>query len=300
MGIQILVGIDHESGAIVPLLKRLDFPYAHLEVAHVLSGADFLAYGVEGYRSANDVEQVLAQENRHTRQRVESVARDLSQSGSKKVTAEVLFGHPVEGLLHRAEALRAELIAVNAAHTKSEGGAVLSGSIARALLMAAPQSVLIGRPSQLLKADEQPVRAVFATDHSDYANRCIEKLIDFGPQGLTHLTLMTAAPEVELEQLDRAVPKLGISISASVRQALERRNQALVQKLHKELPKVEIESVVLPMPIHEALERAMDRASADLLILGAKGHSLVERLTLGSVSLRAAMTAAYSVLVLRA
>lgn len=300
MGIQVLVGIDHESGAVVPLLKRLSFPYAHIDVVHVLSGADFLAYGVDGHRTAADVEQVIVQENRHNRQQVERVARELSQGTNQNVTTDVLFGHPAEALLKRAESLRAELIAVNAAHTKKESAAALSGSIARALLMAAPQSVLIGRPSQLLGAEAEPVRAVFATDHSDYANRCVEKLIDFAPQGLTHLTLVTAMPEVELEQLDHAVPQLAVTVSGSVRQALEKRNLALVQKLQRELPKVEVQALILPMPVPDALEQAMDSASADLLILGAKGHGLVERLTLGSVSLRAAMSSAYSVLVLRA
>ncbi|MBC8134649.1 MAG: universal stress protein, partial [Fibrella sp.] len=38
---------------------------------------------------------------------------------------------------------------------------------------------------------------------------------------------------------------------------------------------------------------------ADLLIVGAQGHTLMERLSLGSVSFRQAMTAPYSVMILR-
>jgi len=300
MAMQILVGVDQVAGPVVPLLKRLAFPYAQQEVVHVLSGTDYLTYGVDSTRSLEDVERILTQEKRHARQLVEGVARELVAAGNPHSTGDVLFGHPAETLLKRAETLRAELIAVNAAHTHHESVAALTGSVARALLMGAHQSVLIARPSQLFPPDTQPVRAVFATDHSDYASRCLENLIDFAPKGLTHLTVVSAAPESELEQVDKAFPRLGISVSASVRQALERRNRALVQHLQRELPKVALESAVLAMPVHEALARAMDTASADLLILGAKGHSLVERLALGSISLHQALSAPYSVLVLRA
>lgn len=300
MAMQILIGVDQAAGPVVSLLKRLAFPYAQQEVVHVVSGNDYLPYGVDSTRSVEDVERILDYENRHARQLVESLAREFAEAGISHSKGDVLFGHPADALLKRAEGLRAELIAVNAAHTHHESVAALTGSVARALLMGAHQSVLIARSSQLFSPDNQPVRAVFATDHSDYANRCLENLIDFAPKGLTHLTVVSAAPEAALEQVDKAFPRLGISVSASVRQALERRNRTVLQRLRQELPKVELESAVLPMPVHEALARAMDTASADLLILGAKGHSVVERLALGSVSLHQALSAPYSVLVLRA
>jgi hypothetical protein len=44
----------------------------------------------------------------------------------------------------------------------------------------------------------------------------------------------------------------------------------------------------------------MDAMSADLLILGAKGHGFLERITMGSVSLRQAIAGMYSTLILRA
>jgi nucleotide-binding universal stress UspA family protein len=62
---------------------------------------------------------------------------------------------------------------------------------------------------------------------------------------------------------------------------------------------VTIETALYTQPIHEAIDRALDQASAELLILGAKGHSLLERLTLGSVSLHQAISGPCSVLILR-
>jgi nucleotide-binding universal stress UspA family protein len=295
----ILVGVDKEPGPVVPLLKRLSFPYAHHEVVHTLSAADYLSYGIEGARTPDDVERIVRAENRHARQLTESTARLLAREGEPQPVGSVLFGHPTEALLRRAESLHAELVAVNASHAHTEPIAALMGSVARGVVLGAHQSVLIARPSQLYAADDQPIRAVFATDHSDYANRCLEKLLDFAPRGLSHLLIMTAAPEHELEVLDKELPELGVTVSASVRQALERRNHTLAQSLGRELGKTKVETVLSTLPILEAIERALDQASADLLILGAKGHSFLERLTLGSVSLHQALSGPSSVLVLR-
>lgn len=296
---QILVGVDQQPGPVVSLLKRLNFPYAHYEVVHTLSASDYLSYGIEGVRTPADVERIVSAENRQARQLAENAGRLLMREGEPHPVGDVLFGHPTEALLRRADSLRAELVAINASHTHSESAAALTGSVARGVAMGAHQSVLIARPPTLLSADDHPVRAVFATDHSDYANRCLETLVDFAPRGLSHLLVMTAAPEKELELVDRELPELGIAVSASVRQALERRNQTVAHSLARELTHVSIETALYTQPIHEAIERALDQASADLLIIGAKGHSLLERLTLGSVSLHQALSGPSSVLILR-
>lgn len=292
--VQVLVGVDRQTAPVVPLLKRLDLSYAHFELVHTLSAGDYLSYGIEGARTPDEVESIISSENRHARQLVESAARLLPQA-----KGDVLFGHPTEALLRRAEALHAELVAVNASHARSEGVAALTGSVARGVAMGAHQSVLIARPSLLYKADDLPLRAVFATDHSEYANRCLETLIDLAPRGISHLLVMSVAPELDLEFLDRELPELGVSIAASVRQALERRSEQVAKRLAQEWPKVTIETALYTQPIHEAIDRALDQASAELLILGAKGHSLLERLTLGSVSLHQAISGPCSVLILR-
>ncbi len=298
--IQILVGVDQHPGPIIPLLKRLHFPYAHYEVVHTISAADYMSYGIEGSRTPYDVEKVVRDENLHARQLAESAARLLMREGRTHPVGDVLFGHPTDAILRRADSLHAELVALNAAHTRSEGMAALTGSIARGVVMGAYQSVLIARPSQLYQAEDLPIRAVFATDHSEYANRCLELLCELAPAGLSHLTVITAAPERELEFVDRELPELGVSVAASIRQALERRNEQVVRKLRQELTHTIIESELYTLPIHEAIDRAVDQASADLLIVGARGHSTLERLSLGSVSLHQALEGPTSVLVLRA
>lgn len=292
--VHVLVGIDQEPGAVISLLRRLKLSEARYEVVHTLAAGDYLSYGIEGARTPEEVEKIVAQENRHALQLAENAAQKLPHA-----TSEVLFGHPTEALLRRAERLHAELLAVNAAHTKSEGIAVLTGSVARGVALGAVRSVLIARPSELFRAEDQPIRAVFATDHSEYANRCLEELIDLGPTGLSHLLVMTAAPERELEMLDRELPELQVSVAASVRRALARRNHELVQRLQRTFPQVTVEEAVFTLPIHEAIDRALDQASADLLIVGAKGHGLLERLALGSVSLHQALEGPSSVLILR-
>lgn len=298
--VQVLVGVDREPGPVVPLLKRLRLPYAHYEVVHTISTSDYLSYGVDAARSPGEVENIVRDENRHARQLAEEAARLLAREGEAHPVGDVLFGHPTDALLRRADSLHAELVALNASHVHTEEMALLTGSVARGVVMGANQSVLIARPSLLYRAEDQPVRAVFATDHSAYANRCLELLGDLDPQGLSHVLIMTAAPESALEEVDRELPELGVSVSSAVRQALERRNQQAAQRLQQNLKHVTVETMLSTLPIHQAIDRALDQASADLLIVGARGHSLLERLSLGSVSLHQALEGASSVLVLRA
>ena len=49
----------------------------------------------------------------------------------------------------------------------------------------------------------------------------------------------------------------------------------------------------------EALREALDDTSSDLMILGAKGHGLFDRVFIGSLALHAVVAEPYSVLVLR-
>jgi nucleotide-binding universal stress UspA family protein len=94
---------------------------------------------------------------------------------------------------------------------------------------------------------------------------------------------------------------MGISATRAVHDQACARNQALVTRLsdcfHPSC--TTIDSVVSPLPVHEAIEAQLKASRADLLILGAKGHGFIERLTVGSVALREALTLTQSVLVVR-
>ncbi|MBC8135777.1 MAG: universal stress protein, partial [Fibrella sp.] len=145
------------------------------------------------------------------------------------------------------------------------------------------------------------VRAVLATDHSPYMNRCIDLLLRFRPQGLEHITVLTAYPEDSLDSIQSYLPNLAVSPAAAIRRDLEERNHSLVRRLTDAFRPLSttVSSQVSGEPVECAITRTMEVTGADLLIVGAQGHTLMERLTLGSVSFRQAMTAPYSVMILR-
>ena len=192
---------------------------------------------------------------------------------------------------------QASLIAVGCSG-KSAARAFFTGSVGRGLTIAAHQSLLIAKG----EPKEGPIRAVLATDHSAYANDCLDKLLELAPQGISHLTVMSAYPKEILGHLMPYLPDIVLDPSEWVEQGLEQRNQQVIQKLAP-LGSMgtgcTFASRVMGMDADEAIETAMGEAEADLLILGAQGHGFVERLTTGSTSFHQVVAEPYSVFLLR-
>ncbi len=290
----VLFGVARKADPAASLLKRLKLPDPCVDVVHVLAPADYLTYGVDFSLTPHEVERVAAPQDRDARAIVARAAKSLSGS----CRTHVLFGSPASALLSYADQQNPDLIVVNAAQTHSEGRAFLAGSVARTLVAGAHQSLLVARP---VTRSTRSLRAVFATDHSEYADRCFERFLDLAPEGIGHLVILSAYPKERLDALQELIPGRGPGVADAVRRELCRRNERLCAHAQKRLfgRHWSVASHVLPEPVHTAIDRVMDEESADLLILGARGHSLIERLTLGSVAMRQAMAGAYPTLILR-
>jgi nucleotide-binding universal stress UspA family protein len=295
---RVLLGAGMAQGANSPavqLVKRLRFNAAQVEAVHVVSPMVVPAMepgmGVPPF-ALNDLIQV---EEARAREITRSIAEAF---GDASAGTSVLHGNVASQLLDHAEETGADLIAVDG-HEYSPLMAAIIGSVARGLLLGAKQSVLLAKSSDAPL--DRPIRAVLATDHSEYADACWEKLIHFWPRGIEHLTVLTAYPEDRLKALEPMLPPMGISASRAVHDQACARNQALMTRLsdcfHPSC--TTMDSVVSSLPIHDAIAAQMQASRADLLILGAKGHGLIERLTVGSVALREALTLTQSVLVVR-
>jgi nucleotide-binding universal stress UspA family protein len=295
---RVLLGAGTTSGADSPavrLVKRLRFNAAQVEAVRVVVPPVIPTVepgmGVPPF-ALNDLIQA---EEARAREITHSVAEAF---GDASAGSSVLHGNVASRLLAHADETGADLIAVDG-HEYSPLVAAIIGSAARGLLLGAKQSVLLAKKSDA--PEGRPIRAVLATDHSEYADACWERLIHFWPRGIEHLTVLTAYPEDRLKALEPMLPPMGISASRAVHDQACARNDALVTRLsdcfHPSC--TTIDSVVSPLPIHEAIEARLKESRADLLILGAKGHGLIERLTIGSVALREALTLTQSVLVVR-
>jgi nucleotide-binding universal stress UspA family protein len=192
-----------------------------------------------------------------------------------------------------ADRCGASMIAVGSSG-KTPGQAAFIGSVGRGLVISARQSVLIAKGEV---APTGPVRAVFATDHSGYANRCLQLLKHMTPCGLSHLTVVTCYEKGYLEPVRELLPGYIEDPDAWITRGLEACNRKALQEL--EPLGCSLEARVIDARANAGIGRVMQETGADLLIVGAHGHGFVERLTVGSASLHQAVVEPYSVLVLR-
>jgi nucleotide-binding universal stress UspA family protein len=223
---------------------------------------------------------------------IDVVRARLPEAG---VESHLEWGPPAERLLAVAEAQRADLIAVGSTR-KSALGSLFVGSVSREVLRASPVSVLVTkRPT----VHPEGLVAVFATDHSEYANECLEELVRLAPSGLRRLVVLTSneIDATKVGVLIHELPALADRAEGWITERLIQENRRIADQLSAFGPRCE--AVVKEMPVNAAIRLAMEEYQADLLILGAHGHGFFERFFLGSVSFHQVAAEPYSVLVLR-
>ena len=271
---------EQASSPAVQLIKRLRFNAVQVEAVRVVQTPIF-PVGEPGMSVPLVYGNLLEEAISNAKFITDALAIEL---GGASAGGQVLHGSAASELLSRADETGADLIAVEG-HEYKPVVAALIGSVARALLLGAKQSVLLAKPSDAPL--DRPIRAVLATDHSEYASACWEHLIRFWPRGIEHLTVLTAYPEDQPE----ALPDITL------------RSEKVIEKLTGKLGSREtiFQTHTAPGKPSEVIAATMAQTGAELLILGAKGHSMLERLILGSVSFAQAVGEhPYSVLILRA
>lgn len=295
--IRIVVGVDGEGAyqRALAWIDALGFEQPHLILASVIEPPRPPVVGVVAPFPDEVFAQALQAQEEAARERLSSLEAQLQAQG---VSAEgvVLFGQAGSKLLELADERNADLIALGGT-SKGALQAFFVGSAARAALTNARQSLLIAHTPPNA---EQPLNAVVATDHSDYNYRCLDLLLQFAPHKLQRIAITTAfdLDEETLEILTRNAPAVQQSGADWIIEQLHERNRQVCERLRP--LQAACESLVvegLPIP---SLREAMRETNAQLLILGAKGHSLIERLSLGSVSYHFAVGERANLLILRA
>ncbi|HEY0868661.1 MAG TPA: universal stress protein [Fimbriimonas sp.] len=289
-----LVGIDSE-GAYAPglhLLKKIDFPEAELTLLHACNPALIYApFGVPAGIVAADYMDAAKKAGEACLQRAIEEAAALGC----QVHSTVVLEGPAQGLTHYAELDKDDLIVVGA-HRRNAAQAMFLGSVSRALAIGAKCSVLVGKGEI---DHDRPLKAIFATDHSDYADRALAKLLEMRPRGIESIDVLTAyeIDDYEAALLHMELPKLGGMVDEWLEETLcERGNKVSAQlrnagygsAVHVKKGKAN------PM-----IARSMKELGADILIIGAQGHGFLERLLIGSVSLHQVVAEPYPVLLLR-
>lgn len=291
---KIVLGVDDAMRArqTADLLQALRFQGPAVDVVHVLDGRSESIYPVERHRPDLIVQYLKMQED-NANEMLATTSTELKRRDFADVSSHLLMGYLSNKLLDYCAETSADVLAV-ASSDKGPIEGVLIGSVTRKAVISAPCSVLISkRPVESVR----PLNVVLATDHSPYANKCIDAFIRWAPRGIGKLTVVTVFPEQIVKAMTFVVENFKADVGNWVRSELERTNQDVLGRLAPlgaaGKSRVEAGFVV------ESLDRVMKEESADLLVLGAQGHGFVDRLTLGSVSLDFAVKKPHSVLVIR-
>jgi nucleotide-binding universal stress UspA family protein len=207
-------------------------------------------------------------------------------------SSDLRSGSPAGRLLDHADQAGAQLIVIGCREA-GRLGLFRYGRVSKSLGIAAKTSLLVAKGTVVA---EGPVRAVVATDHSPYADRCIELLIDLRPHGIEHATVFTAYHPRLVEEGEFI--QSWVEAEAPMMSQLRKRNDEVCRRLSSIIP--HCDSRVVEADPNQGIDEAMTRSGADLLIMGAQGHGFLERLFVGSVALRQVASTTHSVLVLRA
>ncbi len=296
-----LVGVDDGRQARVPieLLGRLKFEGNQLTLAHVgaiITPPTMVMMPMTGTYPYDSYAQVRAGIDAHgsnmLNEATDLVEAEGLQDGLREVNT---VGGTSSTLMSLADEGQVQLIAIG----DGQHGALRSfflGSVGRALAIGANESFLIARQEL---GSSGPVRAVFATDHSTYANDALSQLLHMNPEGLKHITLATTMePSIErrmteLEGREGDKPRTSEEACVAVRQL----GAGLVSRIRATGRTADF-LLMQGEPV-DGLKQAMIDIGADLMILGARGHGLVERIFVGSLALHMVVDESYSLLVIR-
>lgn len=289
--VKVVVGVDaeHRYRPAIRLLRGLALPLDEVILAHsieapapVASPADDSAQAQESPRNVYASEESLLRE-----------ATAECEGMGRIVRRELLSGPAADAMIALADQEDADLIAVQS-ERKGAFRSFFLGSVSRGLAIASPRSLLISKGE---REPNQPLRAVFATDHSKYSNATLDEFLRLHPTGIRSVKIVSAVAmgDYMFWAMHFDPYRSSEDRERRLRSEFEQRNAAIEERLRG--VGYESSSIAPICSVNEALSQAM--ADADLLVMGAQGHGFVERLLIGSNSLHQVIIEPHPVLLLR-
>jgi nucleotide-binding universal stress UspA family protein len=290
---RVVIGIDGNEQARIAfrLLASLRLPARAVDLVHVIERVVGPGWERLPDEKLDAIDRFLKQQEIEARALLDASVAELDALEIAAAPVMLAGLSAARQLVQHAERTAADIIVI-AAREKGALEALVAGSVSRKLVVEARQSVLVAKREP--RPGRKPV-AVFATDHSDYANRCVERLLTLAPRGLGRIVVLTAW-EKSFAQA-QATASFPADVGAWLKSDLERKNQELLERLRP--LGAALEARVVEASADDAISACMREVDADLLILGAQGHGFVERVTIGSTSFQQVVATPYSVLVLR-
>ena len=277
-------------------LKRLPLPPG-TEI-HVVSVAASWAVPPVAYVEGGpllELEQIEREEYRRVTDAARKAEIELSRNGVT-TASEVLRGEPAHQIIQAAKRLPASLVVLGSKGLTGLEGFLL-GSVARNVAKHAPCPVLIARP-----AHNELREVVIGIDGSEHGKRAVEAAAGFPlPEGtrltVTHVT-RPYEPYTGLVPLDPA------AYQREVEEVRRRRSEAAGRLLGAASERIKSAGRRVTDEHREGdaateiLALASERG-ADLIVVGARGVSLIEGLVMGSVADRLLKDAGCSLLIVR-
>jgi nucleotide-binding universal stress UspA family protein len=316
--VKILIGYDGSdcaAGAIADLRHAGLFDDTE---AVVVAAADvFLPSGPEPSAAELTTSHVIAEAVERARARAQEAvaeAKDSAEQGatkvraifpSWKVSADAVADAPYWAFIQRAEEWGADLIVVGS-YGRSALGRAFLGSVSQHVLHNATCSVRIGRCANVTDATVRPVRVVLAIDGSpDSATAASAVAARKWPQGsevtvigVIDLRLTTIVPGLAPAVAGWPTPTWPVESSDDGTNHLQKALDAVAAEIRK--PGVAVTTKLLEGDPKRVLVDEARAYGADCIFLGAKGHTRIERMIIGSVSAAVAARAHCSVEVVRA
>jgi nucleotide-binding universal stress UspA family protein len=236
---------------------------------------------------------------------MQSTFRDAGEAALRDAEADAKqFGLPAKKLYcvgPAAEILnqcveeeQADLVAVRTTH-QGAWQSEFMGSVTRTVMLCGHVSVLVAK--QELVSDK-PLHIVFATDGSEFNDRCLEKFLSWNASDIQNVHVVGAwGLASHLEELLRHALHHSAEVNAKLESAAEAAVAKTASKFEAAGYKTSTQTAQgLP---DQVLHDVMRRTNADLLVVGAQGKNWIERLLIGSTSLHQVIDESYNVLLIR-
>ena len=231
---------------------------------------------------------------------IEQAAEDTATEGANTLTKAgfnaqpvTSLGNPESEIIERARITAADLI-ITGSERKGAFASLFFGSVTRALALQSQSSVLIMKDT----LPDDGLNLVFATDFSDYSTRAWQKLIAWAPQKVRRITLTTCI-EPPNTNFGPVFPNLAPFLLAPpvqeqiVRERLEAFSQAMPWN------GVDVRCAIAHGSPMGEIEALAEREQADAVVLGAQGHTVLDRVVIGSVALHHVMHGQKPLLLIR-
>jgi nucleotide-binding universal stress UspA family protein len=292
-----VVGIDatQESLNALKMLGHLKFTQPQLQLVHVIERLSPEEWSNKPVKTNDLLVQFLKLQEKEGQEWLDKSAALAREYELPAVTA-MKYGSTVANrLIEVAGETQADLLVIGS-RDESAFGKLLIGSVGRKLVTNSPRSLCVVRTE--LTQGQESLDAVFATDHSNYASRCVDTLLQLAPRGLRRLTILTAYPREMVRSMRGLMPHVPTHLSEWLEAHLQEENKKVALRLGS--LGCEIQSRVVSSDPDSAIDATMQETGSKLLIMGAQGHGFLERLTTGSHTFRQAVAGKHSVLILRA